>query len=163
VAWAVSGSVGLELMVEALPSVVVYKIRRFDLWVASFFIKARYISLVNLLADTELFPEYLTWRNVADELVRWTLSWLDDPPARHEAREALATLRHHVARPGAADRAAECIVSWLTRKPGASAGHADGTDRSPHFSRPERRHRPDPAGESEMGGASGATWHTPSR
>ena len=107
VAWAVSGSVGLELMVEALPSVVVYKIRRFDLWVASFFIKSRYISLVNLLADTELFPEYLTWRDVSDELVRWSLSWLDDPSARNEAREALATLRYHVARPGAADRAAE--------------------------------------------------------
>ncbi len=85
VAWAVSGSVGLELMVEALPSVVVYKIRRFDLWVASFFIKSRYISLVNLLADTELFPEYLTWRNVSNELVRWSLSWLDDPSARNEA------------------------------------------------------------------------------
>ncbi len=56
VAWAVSGSVGLELMVEALPSVVLYKIKRFDLWVARFFIKSRYISLVNLLADTELFP-----------------------------------------------------------------------------------------------------------
>ena len=30
-AWAVSGSVGLELMVEALPTVVVYKVRPFDL------------------------------------------------------------------------------------------------------------------------------------
>jgi lipid-A-disaccharide synthase len=150
VAWAVSGSVGLELMVEALPSVVVYKIRRFDLWVARFFIKARYISLVNLLADTELFPEYLTWRDVSDELVRWSLSWLDDPRARHEAREALATLRHHVARPGAADRAAESIVSWLAPKPGADPGHAEKTQRSPHFSRPERRLRPDPTGDPEM-------------
>ena len=28
VAWAVSGSVGLELMVEALPTVVLYKLKR---------------------------------------------------------------------------------------------------------------------------------------
>ena len=55
-AWAVSGSVGLELMVEALPSVVLYKIKRFDLWVARWFIKSKYISLVNLMADDEVFP-----------------------------------------------------------------------------------------------------------
>ncbi|MHB1558382.1 MAG: lipid-A-disaccharide synthase, partial [Isosphaeraceae bacterium] len=51
VAWAVSGSVGLELMADELPSVVLYKVRRFDLWIARPFIKAKYISLVNLLAD----------------------------------------------------------------------------------------------------------------
>ena len=70
-AWAVSGSVGLELMVEALPSVVLYKVRRIDLWVARWFIKAKYISLVNLLAGDEVFPEYLTWRDVSGELTRW--------------------------------------------------------------------------------------------
>ena len=81
-AWAVSGSVGLELMVEALPTVVLYKIKRFDLWVARRFIKSKYISLVNLLADDEVFPEYLTWRDVSDDLVRWALAWLDDSEAR---------------------------------------------------------------------------------
>ena len=82
VAWAVSGSVGLELMVEALPSVVLYKVKRFDLWVARRFIKSKYISLVNLLADAEVFPEYLTWRDVSDDLVRWALAWLDESPER---------------------------------------------------------------------------------
>ncbi len=84
VAWAVSGSVGLELMVEALPTVVLYKIKRFDLWVARQFIKSKYISLVNLLADAEVFPEYLTYRDVSDDLVRWALAWLDDSKARAE-------------------------------------------------------------------------------
>ncbi len=150
VAWAVSGSVGLELMVESLPSVVLYKIKRFDLWVARFFIKSRYVSLVNLLADTELFPEYLTWRDVSDELVRWALSWLDDPTARNEAREALATLRYHVARPGASDRAAEHIVSWLDQQKEINAiGQAEKADRLPHFAHPARRLRPDHAAEPD--------------
>ena len=113
VAWAVSGSVGLELMVEALPSVVLYKVKRFDLWVARWFIKSKYISLVNLLADAEVFPEYLTWRDVSDELVRWAIAWLDDSEARARATASLLMLRHHVARPGASDRAAERIVAWL--------------------------------------------------
>ncbi len=82
VAWAVSGSVGLELMVEALPSVVLYKMRAFDLWLARKFIKAKYISLVNLLADAELYPEYLTSRDIAVALAEWARKWLDDPAAR---------------------------------------------------------------------------------
>ncbi len=82
VAWAVSGSVGLELMMETLPSVVLYKVNRFDLLIARPFIKAKYISLVNLLADAEVFPEYLTWRDATDDLVRWANAWLDDSDRR---------------------------------------------------------------------------------
>jgi lipid-A-disaccharide synthase len=115
VAWAVSGSVGLELMVEALPSVVLYKVKRFDLWLARPFIKSRYISLVNLLASDEVFPEYLTWRDVSGELVRWARAWLDDSAARERATRSLETLRRRVAQPGASDRAADCILAWLRR------------------------------------------------
>jgi lipid-A-disaccharide synthase len=115
VAWAVSGSVGLELMVEALPSVVLYKVRRFDLWVARHFIKSRYISLVNLLADAEVMPEYLTPVDVSDELARWAGTWLDDPSARAEASRRLAELRDRVAVPGASDRAAGRIIEALDK------------------------------------------------
>ena len=113
VAWAVSGSVGLELMMEALPTVVLYKIKRFDLWVARWFIKAKYISLVNLLADAEVFPEYLTWRDVSNDLARWADVWLGDPVARSEATAALIKLRNVVAQPGASERAAQHIAAWL--------------------------------------------------
>jgi lipid-A-disaccharide synthase len=114
VAWAVSGSVGLELMVEALPTVVLYKIKRFDLWVARWFIKSKYISLVNLLADAEVFPEYLTWRDVSAELTQWALSWLDDSQARAQVTTSLVKVRDLVAQPGASDRAAQHISTWLS-------------------------------------------------
>jgi lipid-A-disaccharide synthase len=113
IAWAVSGSVSLELMMEALPTVILYKLNRFDLWIARPFIKAKFITLVNLLADAELMPEYLTWRDVSDELVAWARCWLDDSTARARATAGLAALRHQVARPGASHRAAEKIVGWL--------------------------------------------------
>ncbi len=113
VAWAVSGSVGLELMAEALPSVVLYKVNRFDLWVARHFIKSRYISLVNLLANEEVFPEYLTWHDVSDEMVRWAVSWLDDPQARERSVNSIVNVRQIVAQPGASKRAATQIAQWL--------------------------------------------------
>lgn len=113
VAWAVSGSVGLELMMEALPTVVLYKVNRFDLVIARPFIKAKFISLVNLLADAEVFPEYLTPRDVSADLARWAALWLDDPAERARRVSALEALRDRVARPGASDRAAAEIVSAL--------------------------------------------------
>jgi lipid-A-disaccharide synthase len=103
-------------MVEELPSVVLYKVKRFDLWAARWFICARYISLVNLLADTEVFPEYLTWLDVSDELVRWAHDWLVDPEARARTTAALSALCQQVARPGASNRAAQCILAWLDQR-----------------------------------------------
>lgn len=113
VAWAVSGSVGLELMTEALPTVVLYKIRAFDLWVARKFIKSKYISLVNLLADAEVMPEYLTSVDVSTDLADWAARWLDHPAERQRTAAALSRLRDEVAVPGASDRAAAAILAAL--------------------------------------------------
>ena len=115
---------------EALPTVILYKLNRFDLWIARPFIKAKYITLVNLLADAELMPEYLTVHDVSDELVAWAKSWLDDPQARGRATANLAALRHQVAQPGASHRAAERILHWL----GEHAGSRPSTPayRGPH-------------------------------
>jgi lipid-A-disaccharide synthase len=130
-AWAVSGSVGLELMADGLPSVVLYKVKRFDLWIARPFIKAKYISLVNLLADEEVFPEYLTWRDASGDLVRWALAWLDDTEERARTMVSLEALRRRVAHPGATDRAAERIVARLARRPDRAAASATAA-RGPH-------------------------------
>ena len=131
VAWAVSGSVGLELMVEALPTVVLYKIKAFDLWVARHFIKSKYISLVNLLADVEVMPEYLTPVDVSGEMAAHAARWLGDPLERREASTALADLRDRVAVPGASDRAAGRIVAVIEATHGANeTTHA--IHRGPH-------------------------------
>jgi lipid-A-disaccharide synthase len=129
VAWAVSGSVGLELMVEALPTVVLYKIKAFDLWVAKHFIKSKYISLVNLLADAEVMPEYLTPVDVSGELAAWASKWLSDPNERRKASQTLATLRDRVAIPGASDRAAGRIVGLIE---GGTGSHKHSLHQGPH-------------------------------
>jgi lipid-A-disaccharide synthase len=135
VAWAVSGSVSLELMMEALPTVILYKLNRFDLMVARPFIKAKYITLVNLLADAEIMPEYLTEHDVSDELVRWAKNWIEDPIARARTTANLAALRHMVAQPGASGRAAEKICQWLRDQSRQTTGGAitrEALFRGPH-------------------------------
>jgi lipid-A-disaccharide synthase len=126
-------------MTVALPTVVLYKLNRFDLLIARPFIKAKFISLVNLLADAEVMPEYLTEHDVSDELAAWGLRWLGDRHERERASSRLAELRDRVAVPGASDRAALAIVESL-RSTSYRGPHGVSTSRpeaSRTASRPE--------------------------
>ncbi|MBX6315846.1 MAG: hypothetical protein IRY99_23475, partial [Isosphaeraceae bacterium] len=93
--------------------VILYTVRPLDLWLARPFIRAKYITLVNLLADRELMPEYLTARDVSGDLAGWALRWLDHPAERARVSAALAELRARVAEPGASERAAARIAEAL--------------------------------------------------
>ncbi len=106
---------------EALPTVVLYKVKRFDLIVARRFIKSKYISLVNLLADAEVMPEYLTADDVSDELAGWAGRWLGDQPTeRARRRSAPGGIAVKRRRSGASERAAlDIVVSCTLGSPAA--------------------------------------------
>jgi lipid-A-disaccharide synthase len=118
---AVSGSVGLELLYRGKPSVVLYRIGRIDLVVGNFFRTCPYISLVNLLAERELFPEYLTDRCEGEAIAGHLLRWLKDPAAYEAVCADLAMLRQRVATPGACARAAAAILDELRQAPPLAA------------------------------------------
>jgi lipid-A-disaccharide synthase len=107
---AVSGSVGLELLYHGKPSVVVYRVGRFDLFMCRLFKTSPYISLVNLLAGKELYPEFLTDRCDDDAISRHILRWLNDSAAYDAVRAELTRLRAQMAQPGACERAARFIL-----------------------------------------------------
>jgi lipid-A-disaccharide synthase len=121
---AVSGSVGLELLYRGRPAVVVYRVRRFDLFVCRLFKTSDYISLVNLLAGKELYPEFLTDRCAAETISRHILHWLNDRAAYDAVRAGLRSLRAQVAQPGASERAARFILEVIHaghERPGRNA------------------------------------------
>jgi lipid-A-disaccharide synthase len=108
---AVSGSVGLELLFAGKPSLVLYRINWFGTLLAFLFKRCRYISLVNLLAGKELFPEFLTRQCPAEAMAVRLLHLLNDRPAYLGLCAELAQLRRRVAIPGACDRAAGLILA----------------------------------------------------
>jgi lipid-A-disaccharide synthase len=114
---AVSGSVGLELLWHGTPSAVCYQVSSFDLWLAGKLKTAPYISLVNLLADKELFPEFLTDRSLHVEMAEQVIDWLNDGASLEAVRAELAALRERVAQAGACERTAEYILATLRAKP----------------------------------------------
>ena len=134
-AMAVSGSVSLELLYYATPTVILYWISRLGYFVQGYFRKVKYITLVNLLstdelypsdltpydplqadADKVLFPEYLTCEDKSEQVAGHLIEWLTDPAKRAARVAQLAALKEKVAHGGASNRAAQYILDVLSRR-----------------------------------------------
>lgn len=118
---AVSGSVSLELLYRVKPTTIIYRIGKIDLRLGLLFKTAKYISLVNLLADKELFPEHLTDRCEAEAMSREVLRWLNDEACYRESVCELSELKAKVALPGACAKAATFLLGTLARGKSAAA------------------------------------------
>jgi lipid-A-disaccharide synthase len=136
-AMAVSGSVSLELLYHAKPTVILYHVSRLAYFTQRFLRKVRYITLVNLLTASDLFPkrvatydpadpidahvlmpEYLTCEDKSDQVAAHVLEWLAEPAKRLSRVAELAELRDRVGHGGASSRAANYVLDVLaTRRP----------------------------------------------
>ncbi|MEN1681649.1 MAG: lipid-A-disaccharide synthase [Planctomycetota bacterium] len=129
---AVSGSVSLELLYHAKPTAIVYRISRLAFWVQKHFRRVRYITLVNLLTASELFPEevgvydpndprdahvlmpeYLTCEDRTEQLAAHAIEWLTDEAAYADRVAKLEALRAEVGHGGASQRAADYFCQTL--------------------------------------------------
>jgi lipid-A-disaccharide synthase len=113
---AVSGSVSLELLYRGKPSTVLYRHHAVSIGLAHLLKRVPYITLVNLLADRELFPEFFGVSCPAETMAAHVLHWLNDRAAYETLCGELAALREHVAMPGACERAAEAVLEMLRER-----------------------------------------------
>ncbi|HSQ56661.1 MAG TPA: lipid-A-disaccharide synthase [Gemmata sp.] len=113
---AVSGSVGLELLYRLKPTVVIYRMNPVSLWLARRLVKLKFFSLVNLLADEELFPEIATSGDESERIAGYLHGWLSSRSERDEAVTRLREVRDRVAVPGACDRAARFLLEAMSKR-----------------------------------------------
>lgn len=107
---AVSGSVSLEIMYRRKPAVIVYRLRRIDLKVGRRFMKVPFITLVNLLAKEEVYPEFLTDRDPSKSVAAEVVRFLMEPERAGAVRAKLEALCRDVAKPGACAAAARFVL-----------------------------------------------------
>ncbi|MCH2570734.1 MAG: lipid-A-disaccharide synthase [Planctomycetes bacterium] len=112
---SVSGSVSLELLSDAKPTVIVYKVSASARWAARKLMHCPYITLVNLLAAEELYPEFLTDNDPSQEVSEHLYRWLSDVEFYKSTVDKLIRLREQYAHAGASRRAAGYIVDTLNR------------------------------------------------
>lgn len=113
---SVSGSVSLELLHRGKPSVIVYRIRKLDLKLSKWFMTAKYMTLVNLLADRVVFPEYLTDRDESLAVSQDVLRLLNDPGEHQAVVEALGELKSRYGQAGSCANAARFVLEKLEGK-----------------------------------------------
>jgi len=113
VCMAVSGSVCLELLQGLVPSVVIYRVHRLGVLISRYMRTCRWISLINLLAGEELFPEHVSLHCPAEKMAAQLENWLTNTPARELVRSKMKLLREEVGQPGASGRAADYILHAL--------------------------------------------------
>jgi lipid-A-disaccharide synthase len=87
------------------------------LFLARYLQTCPYISLVNLLAGKELFPEFLSYREKSKEVAARVLHWLNEEEAYQETCRELALLHERVGSPGACQSAANYILETLRNYP----------------------------------------------
>ena len=98
---SVSGSVGLELLNQAVPTVVYYQITLLQWLLRKLALKVRWVSLINLLAGEELVPELVPIQPDSRGIAAPIIRWLTDARARAVVRAKMIELRDRVAEPGA--------------------------------------------------------------
>ncbi|WP_025898995.1 lipid-A-disaccharide synthase [Sneathiella glossodoripedis] len=84
VALAASGTVGLELALAKLPSVIAYKMHPITAFLAKRLIKLDYVNLVNILQDEQVVPELLLENCVPEKLAPALLDLLQSEDAREK-------------------------------------------------------------------------------
>jgi lipid-A-disaccharide synthase len=124
---AVSGSVSLELLNALKPSMILYRITRLQYILKSIFMKVRYMSLVNLLGNDEIYPEYLSIGCPGSEMAERALRWIRTPRELEPMRDRLRALRDRLAVPGACAKAAQFILETSRKLPVSSVAISSGS------------------------------------
>lgn len=112
VALAASGTVSLELAANNTPMVIAYDMAWLSRVIISRMLLVDTVTLVNLVSDTRVIPEFIGKNCVSEPIAAAVLGVLDDPSAQHNA---MNVTMDRLGRGGAAPglRAARAVLDGL--------------------------------------------------
>lgn len=110
-----SGTSSLEMAVAGVPHVVSYRVNPITAAIVRRLVRVRYASLVNLLAEREIAPEFIQERATPEALAAALHRLLTDPEAGAAQRAAFAPVLDQLHPPGLApsEAAAEAVLALL--------------------------------------------------
>ena len=116
VAIASTGTVTTECAYFGVPTVALYKTSWSTYQIARRIVKVKYLAMPNLLANEEVFPEFIQGAASPENIARATLELLRDEGRRARVKSKLAEVVASLGGPGAMRRAARVIVETLKAK-----------------------------------------------
>lgn len=105
-----SGTASLECALVGIPQIVVYRVHPLTYAVGRRIIKVNYLSMVNVLANEEIVPEFLQERLQPDAVAQEALALLGNRERRETMKKQVAAIVATLGGPGASQRAAEAIL-----------------------------------------------------
>ena len=107
-----SGTATLECAVEMTPMIVCYKLSYISWLMAKFMTNVNYSSMVNLIANEELVPEFLQNEMKPKNIVTALTPLLDTKSKKRETMlNGFDKVRKNLGIPGVYDRAADAIIT----------------------------------------------------
>lgn len=118
VALTKSGTATLELAMAGVPMLVAYRVNPLSAAIARRLVTVRYASLVNLLAEREVVPEFIQGACTPDRLADTLLGLLSDPAAAHAQRAACRAILKQLAPPHGlpSEAAADAVLELLDHR-----------------------------------------------
>ncbi len=96
---AASGTATLETGLLGVPTVISYKGSKLSYYIVMLFLKVKFVGLVNLIFNREVFPEYLQNEAKADILARQIKEWLYKSDKIDKINKDLKILEEKMAAP----------------------------------------------------------------
>jgi lipid-A-disaccharide synthase len=111
VAIASTGTVTMECAFFGVPTVTLYKTSWLTYQIAKWLLTVKSLTMPNLLAGEEIFPEFIQNAATLENLARAALELLQNESRREKIRSQLEKIISSLGEPGAANRAANAILS----------------------------------------------------
>ncbi|MGB8367729.1 MAG: lipid-A-disaccharide synthase [Limisphaerales bacterium] len=111
VAIASTGTVTMECAFFGVPTVTLYKTSWSTYQIAKRIVKVKWLTMPNILADEEVFPEFVQGAATPDHIASAALELLQNEPRRVQIKKRLAEVVSSLGGPGANTRAATAILS----------------------------------------------------
>jgi lipid-A-disaccharide synthase len=111
---ASTGTVTVECAFFGVPTVTLYKTSWVNYEIAKRIATVKWATMPNILADDEVFPEFIQSDATPENLAQAALELLQDESRRAKIKSQLATIVSTLGEPGASRRAAAAILSLFT-------------------------------------------------
>ena len=110
---ASSGTVTMECAWFRVPTVVLYKTSLITYTIGKFLIKVPYVAMPNILAEKEIFPEFIQNKATSDNIAKASLHILQNSIERQKILTGLEDIASQLGEPGATIRAATAILQSI--------------------------------------------------
>jgi lipid-A-disaccharide synthase len=105
-----SGTASLECALVGIPQIVIYRVHPVTYFVGKRVVKVKYLSLINVMANEAIVPEFLQDKLEASAVAREGLELLTNPQRRDAMKRSVAKVVGTLGQPGASKRAADAIL-----------------------------------------------------